>query len=407
MYSSQKGPLQFTKEGKLLPMEERLEVNKQKASLQIGVPKEVSHQENRVGLVPDAANLLVQNGHQVLVESGAGDASHFSDKEYSEAGATIVYTPKEVYQSEIILKVAPPNMEEIEMLKHKQTLISALQISTQKQEYFKQLMAKKSSAIAFERIRDEEGSLSFVMSMSEIAGNAALLIAAEYLSTAHGGKGLMLGGVTGITPTEVVIIGAGIVGKSAARAALGLGAQVKIFDNSQYRLRRIENSLNTRLYTSIVHPRVLGRALRTADVVIGCLSSENGRTPVVVTEEMVSHMKYDSVIVDVSIDHGGCFETSEITSHSEPVFRKYGVIHYCVPNIASRVARTASYALSNILSPLILNIGEEGGVENLVKNNVGIRQGVYLHNGNISNKHIGEYFNLPYKDLDLLMAASF
>ncbi|MBU0487921.1 MAG: alanine dehydrogenase [Bacteroidetes bacterium] len=407
MYTSKPGLVQFNKEGKLLPLEETLEVNKQKSQLRIGVPKETSYQENRVALVPDAVNLLVQNGHEVLIESDAGNAAHFKNQEYVEAGGKIVYSAKEAFDTEIILKVAPPSLEEIDLLKHKQTLISALQVSTQQQEYFKKLMEKKTSAIAFERIRDEEGNLPFVMMMSEIAGNTSILVAAEYLSNVNEGKGLMLGGVTGITPTEVVIIGAGIVGKFAARAAIGLGAHVKVFDSSLYKLRRIQNSLGSRLYTSIIHPRILSKALKTSDVAIGCLSSENGRTPVVVTEEMVGQMKYDSVIVDVSIDHGGCFETSTVTNHNDPVYRKYGVIHYCVPNIASRVARTASYALSNILSPLILSIGDEGGVANLVKNSYGIRQGVYLHNGTISNKHIGEYFNLPYKDLDLLMAATF
>jgi alanine dehydrogenase len=241
--------------------------------------------------------------------------------------------------------------------------------------------------------------------MSEIAGNTSILIAAEYLSNTNNGQGAMFGGVTGVAPTEVVIIGAGTVGEFAVRAALGLGAVVKVFDNSLYRLRRLQSDLGIRVFTSILQPKVLLKHLKTADVAIGALRAPDGRTPCVVTEEMVSEMKYGSVIIDISIDQGGCFETSEVTNHTKPVFRKYGVIHYCVPNIASRVARTASYALSNVFTPVLLAMGEEGGIEHMLRRNAGVRHGVYIYNGILTNKYLGETFNIPYKDIDLLMSA--
>ncbi|NVO04348.1 MAG: alanine dehydrogenase [Bacteroidetes bacterium] len=389
----------------LLPQEETLEIPRQKSSLTIGVPKEISFQENRVSLVPDAVALLVANGHHLVIQSEAGKAAFFEDKEYSEAGAQIVYSPEEVFKCDIILKVAPPSLDEIEMLKSRQTMISALHFTIQSDQYFKKLMAKKMNAIAFEYIKDKTNTFPVVRAMSEIVGNTSILIASEYLSNENYGKGIMLGGFSGITPSEVVILGAGTVGEYAARAAMGLGAFVKVFDNSIYKLRRLQNSLNARIFTSIIHPKVLLKSLKTADVVIGAIHAPEGRTPCYITEEMVSEMKFGSVLVDVSIDQGGCFETSQVTNHTNPVFKKHGVTHYCVPNIASKVAHTASYALSNFFAPILLNIGEEGGVEDILKLDHGVRNGVYLYNGILTNKYIGEYYSLPYQNIDLLMAA--
>jgi len=244
-----------------------------------------------------------------------------------------------------------------------------------------------------------------VRSMSEIAGSTAILIAAEYLSNVNEGRGMMLGGVSGIPPTEVVIIGAGTVGESAARAALGLGANVKIFDNHIYKLSRLQNDIGRRVFTSIIQPKILSKALMRADVVIGAIRSKSGKTPCFVTEKMVSDMQEGSVVIDVCIDQGGCFETSRVTSHADPVFAKYGVTHYCVPNIASRVAQTASQALSNIFAPMLLNVGESGGMKNMIRNNPGLRHGIYLYNGMLTNKFLGETYKIPYKDIELLMAA--
>ncbi|MFA6925246.1 MAG: alanine dehydrogenase [Bacteroidales bacterium] len=393
------------KSGKILPKEEMLEVKKQNTQLHIGILKETTYQENRVALVPDAVGLLVNNGHSVTVETKAGESAHFPDNKYSEAGATISYSKEEVLKADIILKVTPPSVDEIKILKGKQTIFSAVHVGKLSDDYFKEMSSKKITALAFESIQDKEGSFSFLRSMSEIAGNTSILIAAEYLSNIHGGKGLMVGGIAGITPTEVVILGAGTVGESAARAAMGLGAIVKVFDNNIYKLRRLQNNLGAKVFTSIIQSKVLTKALKASDVVIGALHDQHGRTPCIVTEDMVKEMKFGSVIVDVSIDKGGCFETSRITNHSEPVFEKYDVIHYCVPNIPSRVSRTASYALSNLLTPIILNVAEEGGINNVIKTDLGIRHGVYVYNGILTDKNIGESYNLPYKDINLLLAA--
>lgn len=388
-----------------MPQEEMLAVGRKKGKLFIGIPREISFQENRVALVPDAVGLLVNNGHQVLVETNAGAMANFQDHDYSEAGGQIVATAEEVYKADIILKVAPPSPQEIGLMQQKQTLISALQLTVQPEDYIKQLMAKRITAVAFDWIKGEDGIYTVIRSMGEIAGGTSILIAAEYLSNVNHGQGAILGGISGISPTEVIILGAGTVGEFATRAALGLGASVKVFDNSIYRLRRLQTSIGTRVFTSVIQPRVLAKHLKTADVVIGAIRSKQGRTPQIVTEEMVSDMKTGSVIIDVSIDQGGCFETSEVTNHSKPVFRKHGVIHYCVPNIASRVSRTASYALSTIFAPILLNIGEQGGVENMLRSDAGVRNGIYLYNGTLTNQMLGEMFKLPYKDINLLMAA--
>lgn len=393
--------------GSFLPQEEMLEVVRKKGNLFIGLPKETSFQENRITLVPDAVAMLVSNGHQIVIETGAGQGSNFDDKDYSEAGAQIVYSAEEVYKADIILKVAPPSTEEIQLMQRKQTLISAMQLSVQKTNFVQELMDKKATAIAFNHIKDEDGIYPVIRAMSEIAGNTAILIAAEYLSNINQGQGAMFGGVTGVPPTEVVIIGAGTVAEFATRAALGLGAMVKIFDDSPYRLRRLQSDLGMRVFTSVLQPKILSKHLKTADVAIGAIRSttRSGRTPCVVTEEMVSEMKYGSVIIDISIDQGGVFETSVVTNHTRPVFRKYGVIHYCVPNIASRVSRTASYALSNIFAPILLDIGEEGGIENMLRRQRGVRHGVYIYNGILTDRFLGESYNIPYKDIDLLMSA--
>jgi len=390
-------------QGSLMPKEEMLEVQRKKGSLFIGIPKETSFQERRVALVPEAVSLLVANGHRVRVETNAGKESSFSDNDYSEAGAEIAHDKREVYSCDIIFKVAPPTEAEIELMPGNQTFISALQIVTQPKEILQKLMAKKTTCIAWDFIKDEDGVFTVVRTLGEIAGNTSILVAGELLSSYTLGKGLMLGGVAGVQPTEVVIIGAGTVGEFATRAALGLGATVKVFDNSVARLRRLQNVVGNRVFTSIIQPKVLAKAIRRSDVVIGALRAPMGRTPCVVSEEMVEEMKEGSVIVDVSIDQGGCFETSVVTNHLDPVFIKYGVIHYCVPNIASRVSRTASFALSNIFSPLLLDMGDRGGVEELIRRKPGLRNGVYIYKGVLTNEVLGKVFDLSYKSIDLLL----
>ena len=396
----------IAKQAMMQPQESMLEVKAQKNQLYIGIPKEVSFQENRIQLTPLSVALLVNNGHNIILESNAGQAANFSDKDYSEQGALIVYDTQKVYEADIIIKIAPPTMAEIAMMKPGQILISALHISTLKQECLQALLNKKITALCFEHLQDEGGSLTVVRAMSEIVGATSILIAAEYLSNVFEGKGLMLGGITGVPPTEIVILGAGTVGEYAARTAISLGAEVKVFDPSIYKLRRLQNNIGTRVFTSVVQPIVLEKAVTTCDVAIGALRAEDGRSPCIISETTVSKMKRDSVIIDVSIDQGGCFETSEITNHTHPVFRKYDVIHYCVPNIASRVARTATYALTNIFAPILLDIGEQGGLKNVIWQNAGVRNAVYIYQGHLTSKYIGERFSIPTKDLDLLIVSN-
>ncbi len=391
------------KEGHLLPQEEMLEIVKKQGSLNIGIPRETTFQEHRVALVPEAVSLLVANGHRVKIETKAGENAHFTDRDYSEVGAQIVYETKEIFQCDIILKVSPLTEEEVGMMGMNQTLISALQITMQPKKILQQLSAKKVTAIAWEYIKDSDGHFPIVRAMGEIAGNTSILIAAELLSNFSDGKGVMFGGIAGVQPTEVVILGAGTVGEYATRAAIGLGSSVKVFDNSLSRLRRLQQSTGQRMYTSIIQPKVLSKALMRADVVIGAIRSNIGKTPCIVTEEMVSNMKPGSVIIDVSIDQGGCFETSEVTNHIEPTFEKFGVTHYCVPNIASRVSRTASFAISNIFSPIILSMGELGTCKDLIKKDAGFRGGVYMYKGNLTSPILGKVFNLNYKDIEFLL----
>ena len=389
----------------LSPQEEMLETTIKNKNLFIGIPKETELQEQRVALVPESVGFLVANGHRVIVESGAGERANFSDSDYSESGAEILYNSKEVYQADIILKVSPPNEQEISLMKYKQILFSALQFTVQPKNILEKLMAKKITATAWDYIEDENGSFPVIRSMGEIAGTTSFLIAAELMSNANNGKGLMLGGVAGISPPELVIIGAGTVGQFAANAALALGVSVKVFDNSLYKLRRLQNEIGRKVSTSVIQPKVLEKALRRCDVAIGAISAPNGRTPCIVNEDMVKKMKAGAVIVDVSIDKGGCFETSKITTHQNPTFLKHDVIHYGVPNIGSRVSRTASYSLSNIFSPLLIQIADSGGCEKLIQKSIGFRHGVYIYNGTLTSSILGEAFELHYKDLDLLISA--
>lgn len=387
-------------------LEQAVPVSRSSNHLYIGVPKERAFQENRVALDPDSVRTLVNNNHTVVIESGAGNRAHFSDREYANAGARIAYEPEKVFEAQIILKVAPILLEEAAMLKDRQTLITPIHLPTLKLELVQALMRKRCTALAFEYIKDDSGTFPFVRSLSEMAGSSSVLIASELLSDDTHGKGMLLGSVSGIPPTKVLILGSGVVGEFAARAAIGLGALVKVFDNNLYKLLRLQNHVGMRMPTSTLNPDVLAQELTTADVVIGAIHSELGRTPIVVTEEMVANMKAGSVIVDVSIDQGGCFETSELTSHKEPTFRKYDVIHYCVPNIASRVSKTASQAVANILTTSLLKASEMGGFDHFIRYSSGARHGVYLYNGFLTNVHLAQSFGLKYTELDLLMTSS-
>ena len=390
----------------LQPMESPAMVAQRKAKLFIGIPKENSFQEHRIGLTPESVKTLVANGHRILIERHAGKDSHFSDNDYSEAGAELTNSVEEIYAADVIIKIAPPTLDEIDMMQVNQTLISPIHLPTLKKEYIQRLMKKKVTALAFEYTKDDAGMFPFVRAMSEIAGSSVILLAAEFLSNANEGKGILLGGISGVPPAKVVILGAGVIGTYAARAAIGLGATVSIFDNNVYKLMRLQERINTRVFTSTIAPAILEQELQSADVAIGAIHSKKGRTPVIVTEDMVRKMKPGSVVIDVSIDQGGCFETSEITSHKDPTFKKFDVIHYCVPNIPSRVSRTASHAFSNILTPILLHCGEMSGMKNLIYQDAGIRSGIYLYKGNLTNVHLADLFGIKSSNLDLLFATN-
>ena len=386
-------------------LEETLDVKPKGAELLIGIPKENSFNENRIALTPEAVGVMIANGHQVVVETKAGDGASYTDNDYSEAGAKIAYDKKEVFECDIIVKSAPVSEIECELLKPNQFIISPIHMAVMKRDILQKMMDKKITALSFENLKDDTGHNPIVRSMSEIAGSAVMLIAGQYLSKTNNGKGVLVGGISGIPPTKVIIIGAGIVGEYAARTALAMGASVKIFDNSIYRLKRLQNNIGVRMWTSVLEPKILAKQLKTCDVAVGALSGAAGRTPVVVTEETVSKMRPGSVIVDVSIDHGGCFETSKVTSHEKPVFTKYDVIHYCVPNIPSGFARTASQAISNVLMPLMLETGEDGGIDHIVWHKINIRSGIYLYKGSLTNFYLSERFDLKFTDLNLLIAS--
>src|SRR4051794_10087610 len=386
-------------------LEETLDIKSKRARLHIGIPKETAFQENRVALIPDAVSVLVNNGHEVSVETKAGEGSRYSDNDFSEAGAKIVYDKAEVYKAPLLIKSAPVVENDLPNLQMNQTIISPIHLSILKKNIIEQMMGKRITALGFENLKDDSGTYPIVRSMSEIAGSAVMLIAGQYLGSPYNGKGVLLGGISGIPPTKVIIIGAGVVGEFATRTALALGASVKVFDNNVYRLKRLQNNLGVRVWTSVIEPKILAKQLKTCEVAVGALSSEFGRTPILVSEEMVAAMRTGSVIIDVSIDRGGCFETSEITSHENPTFVKHGVIHYCVPNIPSGFARTASQAISNVLMPLLLNISEEGGVEEMVWHDFNLRNGIYLYKGYLTNFYLSQRFDLKYTDLNLLIAS--
>jgi len=389
-------------QAELLPKPEMLEVKRPKEELYIGIPKETHFEEKRICLTPSAVAALTSNGHRIMVESGAGDGTNYSDNQYSEAGAKISYNSNDVFASNIILKIEPPSLEEIKMMNPQSVLFSAMQIKTQNKAYFKALAEKRITAIAFDYIQDNHGIFPLVKSLSEIAGIASVLIASELMNNMNQGNGLLLGNIGGVPPSKVVIIGAGTVGEFAARSAMGLGAQVEIFDNSLTKLRNVQHKLKFPIATSTIQPKNLSKSLIECDVAIGALRGKI-RTPVVVDEAMVEQMKDGAVIIDVSIDNGGCFETSEITTHSNPTFIKHEVIHYCVPNIPSRYSRTASVSISNIFTPYLLNIGDMGGLENAARFDKSLQKGMYFYHGILTNKNIADWFNLPITDINLLI----
>ena len=390
----------------LLPMEKPLRLRERHRAFRIGVPREVANEERRVALAPSGVATLVANGHEVFVEQGAGVLAHFADSEYMEAGAQIVATPEDLYsRCELIVKVGRPTEEELRFLQENQVLISALHLGSTTPQFLHRLMELGITGIGFEFIRDSDGTLPIVRMMHEIMGSMAVQIAARYLESNEGGKGVMLGGISGVPPATVVIIGAGVVGEWAARTALGFGAHVVVLDTDLGALRSIEHYLDRRVTTAMASVEYIHKAVRSADVVIGAKMSDGQRAPILVTEDMVAEMQPGSVIVDTMIDQGGCIETSRPTTHSNPIFRKYDVIHYCVPNMPSNAARTATYALNNVLVPYLIDIGESGSIHEALWRNVGLRNGTYVYRRHLTKKSLATMFGLPYRDIELLIAS--
>lgn len=388
----------------LMPQEEMLEVKKRGQKIKIGIPSDFSKVEYRVPLTPQAVDLLVSYGHEIIIETNAGKSASYPDEAYREVGAVIVDDSAEIFQCDIILRISPFNSEEIDKLRGNQVIISSLQPQAHCRETIQKMMQKKVTAIAFEYLENEEGFMPFVHQMSQIAGVTSITIASEYLSKSREGKGVLFGEVTGVTPAELVIIGTGTAAEYAARAALGLGIFVKVFDTSVAELSKLEEKLGRRIFTSVFYPKVLKKALVSADVVIGAMSF-NRALKFKVSEELVKKMKEGSVIIDLNVSQGGCFETSECTNFNDPTFVKHGVVHYCVPNSPALVARTASISMSNILIPILLSISDNGGVNNYIKSSYGFRKGVYIYHGILTNNEIGYLFNLPAKEIDLLLAV--
>jgi alanine dehydrogenase len=395
---------ELAKQAVLYPKESMVQeqLNQEKTSL--GIPVETINQETRVCFTPQGVGALCYNGFEVIVESGAGKNAKYSDHDYSEAGAKIVYSKKEVFTCDVVIKVAFPGIEEIEMMNPNQILISALDLPHLNVLKLNMLMAKKITAICFECIQDDFGIYPIIQSMSEIAGRSAIFLAAGCLTSTKG-NGILLGGITGVAPAEVVILGAGTVGQYAAKTAHALGADVKVFDNSLYKLRRLYSSHNLTVFNSIMQPEIVLNSIKTADVIIGALRPENGVIPFVVTEDMVMQMKDGAVVMDISIDQGGCFETSRVTSLDKPTFTKYNVIHYCVPNIPSTVPQTASKALNSILTPLLCNIIKFSSLDNYLWEKPTARNGIYLYKGILTNNTLGNKFGLNSTSVNLLITS--
>ena len=389
----------FSKE-QLIPQEERLELTQIKKEFIVGVPKEVSSNEKRICLTPDSVSYLISNDFKVNIETGAGEGSNFTDLDYSEAGAVIVNDKKDIYNCPIILKITPPNELEVNLIKQNSILISGLDLTGNHLNNLRVLISKKITCIAFDFIQESDGSYPIVSQQNEISGQASVLISSELLSnTSNNGKGLFFGNLSGVPPTDVVIIGSDKVAESAAMAATNLGARIKIFSNSIFRLNEIQKLIKKPFYTSTIQKKQLTKALMRCDIAIGAVK-DNETTKHIVSEEMVIKMKKGAIIIDTSLDSTGAFETSIVTSHDKPTFVKHEVIHYCVPNIASRYSRTSSICLSNVLTPYLIKSIRYGSFENFIRNNNPLKKGVYLFNGLNTNKQIKELFNIDYNNIN-------
>ena len=396
----------FGTEQALVPLEKPLAIKERKRTLRIGIPKEVSGEERRVAIAPYGASILAGTGHDVCVERGAGNDAHFTDAEYAEAGAEVVDSASELYsRSELIVKVFPPTDDELDHMQEKQTLISALHLGNTQPEFLRRLMDLRVTGIGFEFISEQDGTFPIVRMMHEISGSMAIQVAARLLESTEGGRGVMLGGISGVPPSTVVILGAGVVGEWAARTALGYGAHVIVLDTDLGALRSLEHYLDRRITTAMANSQYVRQAVQRADVVIGAMLASGQRSPMLVTREMVATMRPGSVVVDLVTDQGGCIETSCPTTFSEPTFVDEDVIHYCVPNMPSNAARTATYALTNVLTPYLLDIGEAGSINEALWTNVSLRSGTYVYRRHLTKKSLALLFGMPHRDIELLIAS--
>ncbi len=392
--------------GAYIPQELLKELTKVDNSLLIGIPKERDTEEKRLALSPEGVEILTNAGHHVLMESGAGAGINYSDSQYAECGAEIVPGPVEVFQADIILKILPPLPAEVALMKNRATLFSMMQLNLYAKDSFEGVMSKKITAVAYELIEDAEGRFPVMNMLNEIEGTVAISIASSLLSSFQGGKGVLLGGVAGVPPTEIVIIGAGTAGTVAARTALGMGALVKIFDDDIHKLRTVRNRLGSMIFTSNFQPNVLQNAFSTADVVIGAMGDMNSRRRYVIAEELVRVMKRGSLVLDLQTNQGGSFETTcSHLPHNSMVFEQYGVWHYCKPSISNYVARTTAMVFSNIFVSMLLQTADAGSVQNRMKMDPVFRSGVYLYSGRPVNDRVSNHFNILSNSLDIYLSA--
>jgi alanine dehydrogenase len=389
-----------------LPLEETLLVEPKKEDMCIGIPNDTALGDKRIPLSPNAVSVLVNNGIQVYIEHNAGAEAFYFDNDYSEAGAKICYSKQEIFEANIILKASSISIEDIEFLHPNQIVFAPVNISLISEEIIDKLIAKKVIALSIGSLQNDFGDFPILRGMSEIAGIHAINIASQLLSNNNGGKGQLLGCISGVPATQVVIIGAGAVAQSAARTAKGLGAQIKVYDNNVYKLRRLQSELDNYCSTNVIDPIRLAKNLADADVVIGAIKPVNGITPMIITDEMVSNMKAGSVIVDISIDCGGCVETSSLTTLQNPTFKKYDVIHYCVPNITSSVARTASDVLSNVFMQFLLDCDKHSSVEGMMYHKKGVRQAAFIYKGTLTSGSIANKFGRKYTNIDLIIISN-
>lgn len=382
-----------------------LKVNKTHSALTIGIPKENIRFEKRLTLTPEAVSLLVDEGHKVILESGAGLSINYSDSYYSESGAHIVDTKAEVFEASLILKMSPPTLQEVGLMRPRATVFSFLQQPMLSSTVLEAMSAKRINALAYDLMYDDTGSSPFATAISEIEGASAVTLAAELMSNANGGKGILMGGVAGVSPTEVVIIGADVAGTIAARAALGLGAMVKVFDNDVNKLRQMQHRLGRSVFTSTLQPNVLKNTFRSADVLIGAMEYINKPHRDRISADLIRELKQGAIVIDLRLAQGGCFETTmEACIPGAPtLYQVHGVLHFCEMSISSRVARTASIALSNIFSSLFMRMANGGGIIGLAQSDRGYSSGFYMFSGKMVNAYVANLFNLSVNDIGLFL----